>query len=298
MAHLISDFDMEVALATAQRMPDQSPNRRILWFSVSVVSQTFGWEWGRNRFFGSSCKDDYLSQHRNPTGGASERLVEVANLIVALRDAEGVGDALNRLQTGNFEQALFELRMAALLKASGLDAKFNTPTGRKGSDFDLLIKLSSGLWVAAEVKYKVSATPLRHGAIWRTLRKAKDQLPGCGTGVIIISLPQSWIQSEDLDEILASDVDRFFRMDRRVYSVMIVMIFTDERGMNYLAHHEFRNDKTAPGGENVFPTQLEIDPDRLFPVHKLIEGSSLPVSLMPLSLVSNPLGDRLKKLKA
>jgi hypothetical protein len=168
------------------------------------------------------------------------RLIELAELLYNCAFVEGFGDFVNRVKTEHeVESVVAELRVARILFHGWVQFRFVVPTGKRGLDHDLEIKIADGVFAPADTKAKVEGTGLTVETIRNSLETARqNNLPKDGTGIIFLHVTQEWLVGttgmgdpdvkkfeQRLTEVQATlkvAITNFLRTTKRVVAVVAV----------------------------------------------------------------------------
>jgi len=161
-----------------------------------ILSNTIGIEWMHRHVMGYSAPTKFF---RNSRTTASDRVVhmarviQLAEMLFNLQRVPGIRSIVHVLRTESDVEARFaELEVGKLLALYKTPFHFVTPSGTKGKDYDIEVKLNAGP-VCVDVKCKLESTPEGEAALLRTLKNAASkQLPSDRPGAFFVKLPQSW----------------------------------------------------------------------------------------------------------
>lgn len=149
-----------------------------------------------------------------------DRVISLAEMIFNFQAVEGVEERVKIiLSAGDVESTVAELEGAKLLYRGGLVFRFVSPSGPRGSNYDVEIDLP-GMEVPCEMKCKLEATDLGSKTIKDTLNTARSQLPTDGPGVVFVKIPESWVQSTEIVEGVSSALQEVFRNTGRISLVV------------------------------------------------------------------------------
>jgi hypothetical protein len=150
-----------------------------------------------------------------------QRTLRLAELLFNLQDVEGIDARLEDLRLGRVESTYSELEGGAFLRRRGVEFRYVTPSGTKGSDYDAEIPLPGGIKVNCEMKCKAEQTQLSDGAIRNPLQAARSQLPSGEPGLVFFKVPEAWIFQAEVAVVLPGIIDSFLRGTSRVTAVFV-----------------------------------------------------------------------------
>jgi hypothetical protein len=150
-----------------------------------------------------------------------QRTLRLAELLFNLQDVEGIDARVEDLRLGRVESTYSELEGGAFLKQRGVQFRYVTPSGTKGSDYDAEIPLPSGTKVNCEMKCKAEQTQLSDGAVRNPLQAARSQLPSGEPGLVFFKVPEAWIFQAEVAAVLPRIIDSFLRSTSRVTAVLV-----------------------------------------------------------------------------
>jgi hypothetical protein len=140
------------------------------------------------------------------------RVIDLAELMINLKDIEGVQECLSRMREAeNPEAALAELHIAKMLYINHWPIRFVKPLGKRGNDYDLEI-ICHNKTRCGDTKCKIESTDLSSETITRTLKNGRTQLPRDGPGVFFVKLPQIWMNHPHWQRITGQGAEEFFAM--------------------------------------------------------------------------------------
>jgi hypothetical protein len=177
-------------------------------------------------FFGPEWTDYYLThkgliQETTYFGAGDQfmlRMITLAEMLLNLQDVAGVGAPRSLIGRGNIEAGFSELEAAKFLCWSGAKFKFNVPTAKSRSDFDLHVIFKNGIAGCAETEVKSEAGQLTETTVFRSLHHARKQLPHDFPAAILMKLPESWLSKENC-KIIDQQIRRFLGGTETVVAV-------------------------------------------------------------------------------
>lgn len=225
-------------------MPDiDPPLGRVYLLAIEVLIHLVGKQWIANNIFGKRPVDGFLRskpQKKDDVLKLLDRVIELAEMLFNFQDISGIENLVKRLtEKDSIESCVAELQAAKLLYNNKIPFSFNTPSYRKGDDYDA-IAIVQGLEIACEFKCKVEATDFSGETIKESLREARKQLPKEKPCIIFVKIPEVWTTQRGTEESLLKILAEFFRRTTRVNSVIFHWeewyYFPDEksaRGVKY-----------------------------------------------------------------
>ncbi|EHL24817.1 hypothetical protein KYG_00847 [Acidovorax sp. NO-1] len=214
-----------------EELPEASWEDHIYTLAVRLLNTTFGKDWLEHHVLASDDKSPFFRNLNAAAGDDSfhrARVVDLAETILNLQKVPGVIDVLREMKLGHIEDRFAELEVGKMLALAGTKFNYVTPSGLRGSSYDLEIATPAGV-VCADVKCKVESnlTP-SGGAIVTTLKGARTQLPDDQMGAFFLKFPQSWAPDGDIKPLipmLEQAAGEFLRATRRVVAVVMYFNF-------------------------------------------------------------------------
>ena len=148
-----------------------------------------------------------------------ERARITAENVFNLQKITGIQRVIDEIKTSDLESYFTELQSASQLKRSNVSFRFNTPSGEKGKDFDILIEEGKN-GIACEIKTKVEETELSHESVLNSLKDARGQLPKDKPGLIFVRLPEEWIKDPNISKEIDRALRRFYGQTQRILAVV------------------------------------------------------------------------------
>jgi hypothetical protein len=191
--------------------------------SVAIINYFLGAGWMKDHLDTSVLTDGFMRLDlRNPAIGHIQlyKVVDLAELLFNLQGVGGFAACITHMRTeAQVEARLAELDIARMLYVHNYQFNFNEQKGVRGSDYDLDIKLDK--WeVCADVKCKVEDTPIGANTIIGTLKKSRTQLPPNKPGMLLVKVPQNWMNKYLYAQLMADSARQFFARDsERIVSV-------------------------------------------------------------------------------
>jgi hypothetical protein len=206
------------------QLPDEA--RSDFTISFAIIREALGPDWmtkhldpgalnpGILRLSGGTSQDEISRNYRS---------IDLAEIIINLKDVEGFPEHLSRMRTEEPEAGLAELHIGKMLYINQWEFRFVIPKGKKGSDYDFEI-IYHGQAVAADAKCKVEATELSSKTITTTLCDSRSQLPRDDPGIFFIKIPQHWMSQPDWQRTtIQGALDFFAQGTGRIVSVVFYL---------------------------------------------------------------------------
>ncbi len=152
------------------------------------------------------------------------RVVQFGELLFNLQKVPGIERRIEiiRADPDRIEQTFTEFVALMILVLNGTPVRFVEPIGKKGEDFDFEILLPSRAKAYCEAKCKIEANELNIAGLEKSLKKARDQLPKYGPGVVFLSVPEHSLKDYvALSATVSIVIDKFFRDTTRVALVVV-----------------------------------------------------------------------------
>jgi len=192
--------------------------------SFSIIRDVMGLEWLQKHFDPDLKKPSIFKISEGATeeeATRNYRVIDLAELLINLKDVEGLNDCLARLrEADNPEPGLAELHIAKMLYINSWPFRFAQPKGLRGNDYDLEI-VCHNQTRCGDTKCKLESTELSSATITTTLKNGRTQLPPNGPGVFFIKIPQKWMEQPGWEKATGQGAIDFFAMGtQRVASVV------------------------------------------------------------------------------
>jgi hypothetical protein len=209
-------------IALWNEIPEECRSDFTLCFEIIRVSM--GVEWLRKHFDPDLRKQGIFKigfGNSEEDAARNYRVIDLAELLVNLKDIEGVQECLLRMrEADNPESGLAELHIAKMLYINRWPFRFVKPQGKRGNDYDLEI-ICHNQTRCGDTKCKIESTDLSSETITSTLKNGRTQLPPDGPGVFFIKLPQIWMGHPHWQRTTGQGAVEFFAMGtQRVASVV------------------------------------------------------------------------------
>jgi hypothetical protein len=211
--------------------------------SVSIIHYFLGAKWIKNHLDTSVLPDGFMRLDlRNPAIGHIQlyKVVDLAELLFNLQGIGGFAACVTHMRTEALvEASLAELDIARMLHVHNYQFNFNEQKGVRGSDYDLEIKLDK--WdVCADVKCKIEDTPIGANTIMGSLKKSRTQLPANKPGMLLVKVPQNWMNKYLYAQLMADSARRFLVRDsERIVSVKFYIAPFEEKDGDVSQTHKF-----------------------------------------------------------
>jgi hypothetical protein len=208
----------------AAAMPQGDGTGRWYGLALVILEYVFGLEWIERHIIDEP-KDGFLGRHLGSDEGNSvvmHRVRDLAELVSNLMPARGVEAPLDQLAGGQIESGYAELEAGKLLLTRNIKFRFIWPSGVKGESFDLEVMFPNGIAVCADTKCKVETDVFSKKGLLNTLDGArKRNLPKGYPGMVIVKIPQTWHESNEIMVDVLAACNDFLRGAKRIVSVQI-----------------------------------------------------------------------------
>jgi hypothetical protein len=150
------------------------------------------------------------------------RTTELAEMLLNLQDVPGFKGCLSTIAAGDIEAGFAELEVGKFLSWFGVKFRFNAPSRKPKSDFDLHVTFRNEYSGYGEVKAKQEVGPLTETTVYNTLRIAQRQFPDDRPAAVFLKLPEAWGDAENRKTI-DDQVRRFLRGTQKVVTVELFL---------------------------------------------------------------------------
>jgi hypothetical protein len=160
--------------------------------SSEIIAHFLGREWWRTNlglrpdqghdFFEVSSPEQFGSFVKQT------RMFRLAQQLLTCQDLTHFESFLDDLTSRELLGALTEAWVASRLLKGGHVVEFRARTGFKGEDFDFLVDGA----LAVEVKAREDSSAYSRSSLHSTLKKARQQIPEGGPGLVVVRIPQAW----------------------------------------------------------------------------------------------------------
>lgn len=147
----------------------------------------------------------------------------LAEMLFNLQHEQGFDGVRKRLLEGNVEATIGELEAARFLQMHGETFRFVESSGRKGMDYDLEILRPASV-IRAEVKTKLEADGVTVEGVYRSLNKARGQLPEDETSLIFVRTGGSFDDEQLLSSMKSFHIasERLLRQSSRIIGTVLL----------------------------------------------------------------------------
>jgi len=246
------EITIEAFTATANSIaadyPDQGDRNQLM--ANTIIKHFLGGDWIDRYVHHASRHSIYLRVDINSPlavrAPAMMRYWEFAETLLNLQNVEGFETVLDELMYGKVESACGELDLARMILFHELRLKFMSPNQGAKLNYDFEIFYPDGFKVCVEAAAKFEATKPRANSILGSLKDSRDQLPDDQPSVILMQVPQHWIQDAKLAKQIINVANGFLLQSDHVMSVKYyapVTIFTPVATARLHAYSEISNPK-------------------------------------------------------
>jgi hypothetical protein len=229
-------------------------------YSVACCSvlQAFGQDWVERHVGRSGSECQYFKAKKDDQQELARymaRVTELGELIYNLHGVTGFDERIEAIKaeekTG-IESGIAELIAGKFFRISGVMFEYVVTKAQPGRDTpknpDIEYVAGVGRFESAEVKCNLQTTELDERTIFNTLKGAKGQLPKGKAGVILLRVPENWLDDMAAGiAVIQAAVDGFIEREKttRVSSVFVFASETRFPVAGKTAHifgvKEFRN---------------------------------------------------------
>jgi len=195
-----------------------------------------------------------------------DRIFSFGELLFNLQNIEGLETRLKKAQKEDIEPLMAELQAVKPFFLNNINIKFIEPTGPKRENYDFEIDYRNEK-ICCEVKCKIEETLPTHNTLRYTLYEAKSQLPPKLQNLILIKIPEIWIKTPNINQIISKTLADFFRQSHRIISIIFFweewIELKNAKSFRLLKFKEERNFKSKiinVWGETFFGKYNEIKP--------------------------------------
>jgi hypothetical protein len=212
---VVKNFSETELLEAFSSLPEEIKKdhwARAYFLSLVVIDAFLGEAWSENHI-GPSAPNDSLFKFRpwHPPTLEIEifRIIELAESMFNLRQIENLSRCLDQMRKSkNPESELAELHIAKMLHVNGWTFSFVASERVRGKDYDFNVDFD-GQILCVDAKYKVEDPSAE--TITKTLHRSRDQLPPDKPGVLIVKVPQTWLQHPMFVELCQKGASDFFK---------------------------------------------------------------------------------------
>jgi hypothetical protein len=126
------------------------------------------------------------------------RYWEFAETLLNLQNVDGFEAVLDELSHRKIESACGELDVARIIAFHGIKFRFVKPVRGTKLNYDFEIFYPDEFKICAEAAAKFEATTPNATSIRDSLRDSREQLPDNEPSIVIVKVPQKWIQEVEL----------------------------------------------------------------------------------------------------
>lgn len=208
----------------AQEVRSRFPDADEVFYDYTVASEVIinilGPSWWALRLAGSKA-DPYFVKDAEDTPGRyrhQSRVIVLARDLLRCQDAPGFAEQLDQIRPRSLIGVFHEIRVAALLRASGHAVEFVIPTQQRGADFDLLVEGQ----LAVEVKAREDNAEYGRASLESTLSAARRQLPKDRPGLVALRIPDRWARSAEFVADAEGILERALQKSRRMNAILVL----------------------------------------------------------------------------
>ena len=149
----------------------------------------------------------------------ARRLVSLGETLYELRNTPGIVEFCNRLRDKSPDHAFYnEVIATRMFLDVGFRVRAIEERRRKGESFDFSIK-KEGRTICVEVT-GIGIPSLSAKTLRNTLKAERKQLPKNRPNVIVVEIPEAWMDQPDAKTVLAEEAFRLFNSSGRVNHVV------------------------------------------------------------------------------
>ena len=189
------------------------PGEKAYQLSAAVLRHFFGEQWLDKHLMNAQAATDFLrrdfsTRERQIKHGF--RVVDLAEMLFNLQDAEGFPSCVAQMSYGQIEFAYAELDIGKSLYSHEIAFRFVKPTGRKGADYDLEIIYPDGTIACADTKCKIETAEFSAVSIKHSLGEARKQLPPDRPGIVFVKVPPHWFEEPQFQRFYGCGSGKLF----------------------------------------------------------------------------------------
>ncbi len=215
--------DLETILDSQNKsLPHSKPIAQLYGLSAEVLIHLLGKYWVGDNVFGNKPLDEFLRSKPSSKLDRykmTDRLVEVAEMLFNFQQIKGIENIIEKIKNDRVEPYFAELQSAKLIHLNDVEFYFNSPSNKKGLDYDAVI-LDQDKHIPCEFKCKIEDTNFSKNTISQVLKNARKQLPKQTSSIIFIKIPEQWTFQENVQELFLDSIKEFFRRTTRVFSIV------------------------------------------------------------------------------
>lgn len=265
-----------------------SPDKPTSLISMGVVKHFMGESW-INDYLRDGKRDDFFrvvfeDEKSHDPYVQSFRITDLAELFFNLQNIEGFDSCISKMQNDIAQPTYAELDIGRMIYCNDWPFKFIVPQQKKRLDYDYEITLQDGLVICADAKCKLESTQLSEETIVDSLDHAKGQFPEDRPAIVIVKIPQQWMENENHAAVVLSATNKFFPTCDYIVSVVYYISPLNMRGKFMNHGHLF----IEPHNRfNKFDNKRDW---RLFSRWKPLEGAANALPPKWIRLVNFPKG--------
>lgn len=216
-------------LAKSKKLPLETKFPMVaVSFAAMILAQFFDDTW-INKFIFPSSRGEPFAQ--TPVQGSgldwhnfSNRIIDLAELIMNLQWKEGFDYCLTQLSGGQIQSTMAEMETAQMLCDRGVPFKFTAP--QKGNSYDFEVETVDDEWIPSEIKLRKIKFETSGVGVRNLINDARKQLPKTRPGFVFIRYDEAsmWpLNQEKADKYTATknDIARIVKSSGRIASVKI-----------------------------------------------------------------------------
>jgi hypothetical protein len=194
--------------------------------SFEIIKKTTSADWIYNYLKRPEQPDKYLFHRKKGTDTDEDkkhraRLFLFAEMLYNLQHIPNIQNVFKKFGKEDFESTYIELEFAKYIFRSGRYFEFNISTGKKRSDYDILIDLNNEN-AAGEIKSKLESNEYKPKKLIQTIKDAKKQMPNNIQNFIFIKIPEEWGKNEDIIDSFCGEVKQYIDKSERIITVILL----------------------------------------------------------------------------
>jgi hypothetical protein len=258
--HSVTQADIAATIASFPNDVRNDKGMRDLYLATVVIKHYLGMDWFMTNFAGQSAPGYFRFAFQAADMEREkkwQRFLDLAETLVNLQHIDGFWDCVERMQERrDAEAAHTELDFGKFLYVRDVTFRFVMPQGVRGRDYDFQINYPDGRSACADAKCKVESAKIDPETIKNALESArKKNLPEDEPGIVLIRVPQAWIEDIDLRERIGAVVLDKMRQTERIVAVTVFSnvvslhhetrtINCEHRHIEFVSyHHRFDREK-------------------------------------------------------
>jgi hypothetical protein len=218
-----------------------------------------GYKWIYEHIFSRNPQTPYFRSR--PKNGAEfdlhyMRVTDFSELLYNLQTVIGIEAVYRRLVSNpsQIEATILELEGFRLLWLAGLHFKIVHAGAGQNLNYECEITLPSGATAYCEMKCKLETTKFSESSLKNALDGARHQLPKGCCGIILVKIPQTWVEgSDNIASSINAVIGKILNNTTRVCEIVWYATFVKSSsewsfGLHML--NEYLNDK-APNAKDL-----------------------------------------------